>query len=102
MPTKNEILEVIVEVIESYNELTIEPKIQFTSAGRALLFDAQSSLDSLGLVTLILNIEDKLSEKFGLNITLADDKAMSQTNSPFRSTESLTEYIFSTENAAKE
>jgi len=102
VPTKNEILEVIVGVIESYNELTIEPKIQFTSAGHALLFDAKSRLDSLGLVTLILNIEDKLSEKFGLNITLADDRAMSQKNSPFRSTESLTEYIYSIENTVRE
>jgi acyl carrier protein len=60
------------------------------------------TLDSLGLVTLILNIEDKLSEKFGLNITLADDRAMSQKNSPFRSTESLTEYIYSIENTVRE
>jgi acyl carrier protein len=102
VPTKNEILEVIVEVIESFNGLDIEPKIQFTSAGNALLFDPKSSLDSLALVTLVLNIEDKLSEKFGLNITLADDRAMSQKNSPFRTTESLTEYIFSLENAARE
>lgn len=102
MPTKNEILDVIVQTIESYNKLTIEPKIQFTSPGSALLFDPKSSLDSLGLVTLILNIEDNLSEKFGLNITLADDRAMSQKNSPFRSTESLTDYIYNLEITPKE
>ena len=102
MPTKNEILAVIVETIESYNKLTTEPKIEFSSSGSALLFDSKSALDSLGLVTLILNIEDKLSEKFSLNLTLADDRAMSQKNSPFRSTESLTEYIFKLDNAAGE
>jgi acyl carrier protein len=102
VPTKNEILDVIVQTIESYNKLTIEPKIQFTSPGSALLFDPKSSLDSLGLVTLILNIEDNLSEKFGLNITLADDRAMSQKNSPFRSTESLTDYIYNLEITPKE
>lgn len=102
MPTKNEILDVIVQTIESYNKLTTEPKIQFTSTGSALLFDPKSSLDSLGLVTLILNLEDNLSEKCGLNITLADDRAMSQKNSPFRSTESLTEYIYNLQNAPKE
>lgn len=50
-------------------------------------------LDSLGLVNLILEIEQRLEEEHGLTMILADEKAMSQKNSPFRSVGSLTEYV---------
>jgi acyl carrier protein len=52
-----------------------------------------SVIDSLGLVELIVEIEQRLRRDRGANITLADDKAMSQKNSPFRTIGTLANYI---------
>lgn len=58
-----------------------------------ILYGQNGMLDSLELVNLIMAVENKISEEFGINITLADEKAMSQENSPFRTLSSLYNYI---------
>jgi len=52
-------------------------------------------LDSIGLVTLVIDIEQRIEEKFGWALTLANDRAMSQKNSPFRTVQALTDYVVS-------
>ncbi len=59
------------------------------------LVGAESVLDSLGLVTLIVDVEDRLRSDHGVLVTLADDRAMSRTRSPFRTVQSLAEYTSS-------
>ena len=51
-------------------------------------------VDSLGLVTLILDLEQSIQEDWGVSIALADEKAMSRRNSPFLTVESLTQYVW--------
>lgn len=60
------------------------------------LIGQKSVLDSLGLVTLIVDLEDRLQSDYGISVTLADDRAMSRTRSPFLTVQSLAEYINST------
>src|SRR5919109_23019 len=55
---------------------------------------AESLLDSLGLVQLIVDLEQRVEETGGVTITIADDRAMSQRNSPFRTAGTLTDYIY--------
>ncbi len=57
------------------------------------LFGARSSLDSMGLVNLIADIEEHLSEEHQVDITLANQSAMSRTHSPFRRVSSCIDYI---------
>lgn len=52
-----------------------------------------SQLDSLGLVNLIVTTEKKIEEEFGVVITLADERAMSQANNPFETIGTLADYI---------
>jgi acyl carrier protein len=52
-----------------------------------------SLLDSLGLVTLIVDLEQRLEDEYGISLTLADERAMSQKNSPFRTVRSLADYV---------
>ncbi len=59
------------------------------------LLGPQSVLDSLGLVTLIVEVEDRLESAHGVSVTLADDRAMSQTRSPFVTVQALSEYVIS-------
>jgi acyl carrier protein len=57
------------------------------------LFGRYGILDSLGLVHLIVLLEDRLTDLFGVKLTLADDKALSEKRSPFRTVGSLTDYV---------
>lgn len=50
-------------------------------------------LDSVGVVSLIVDIEQKLESEHSVAVTLASDKAMSQKNSPFRTAGVLAEYM---------
>jgi acyl carrier protein len=57
------------------------------------LFGRKAVLDSMGLVTLIVEIEQRLEEDYDVAVVLADDRAMSMKRSPFRSVQSLSDYI---------
>ncbi|MGQ9614000.1 hypothetical protein [Chloroflexus sp.] len=58
-----------------------------------LLFGKGALLDSLALVTMVVDLEQRLEETFSITLTLADDRAMSQRNSPFRSIGTLLDYL---------
>jgi acyl carrier protein len=57
------------------------------------LFGSDSAIDSIGLVSIIVEIESRISEELDISVSLADEKAMSQKNSPFRTIKSLSDYI---------
>ena len=50
-------------------------------------------LDSLALVKLVLAIEDSVEERAGIVVSLADERAVSQTSSPFRTVGTLAAYV---------
>lgn len=50
-------------------------------------------LDSMGLVTLIVEAEQRLEADYDIVVVLADDRAMSQTRSPFLSVGALADYV---------
>jgi len=76
-----------IDEINLMNELNIE-KSKATN-----LYGANSPLDSLGLVNLIVGVEDRVNAKFESGISIADEKAMSQVRSPFKTVETLADYI---------
>jgi hypothetical protein len=57
------------------------------------IFGAGGSLDSLGLVNFLADLEYRLAEKFGRELVLASERAMSRSQSPFRDVSALTDYI---------
>lgn len=57
-----------------------------------VLLGNDAVVDSMGLVNLIVDIEGLLADN-DIEVTLTSEKAMSQRNSPFRTVESLTDYI---------
>jgi acyl carrier protein len=59
----------------------------------AILFGADGVFDSIELVSLIVSIEQALEVEAGLTLVLADERAMSQRKSPFRSVDALVEHI---------
>lgn len=57
------------------------------------LIGRKGVLDSMGLVTLIVDVEQRLEEEHDVVVVIADERAMSQKHSPFRSVGSLAHYI---------
>jgi len=57
------------------------------------LFGGDSPLDSTALVSLVVEVEQQVNDECGTSIVLADDRAMSQKRSPFRSVGSLADYV---------
>jgi hypothetical protein len=45
------------------------------------------------LVSLIVAIEREIEDTFGVAVTLADERALSMKASPFRSIQSLADYV---------
>lgn len=58
-----------------------------------VLFGRSGQLDSLGLVSLIVAVEQNIQVEFGSDVTLADERALSQRNSPFQTIATLAAYI---------
>ncbi|MCC6175778.1 MAG: acyl carrier protein [Chloroflexi bacterium] len=56
------------------------------------LVGRNSPIDSLGLVGVIVGVEQRLQGEHGASVTLADDRAMSQRHSPFRTVGTLADY----------
>lgn len=52
-----------------------------------------SEIDSLTFVSFIVAVEQKISDAFGQKITLANNRAFSQTQNPFETLASLAAYI---------
>lgn len=86
---ENQIKSVIFENIKK-----IKPSIQSSNLSEATsLFGSESELDSLDLINLIISIEKDLSTQLNIEVTLADDQALSQEVSPFTSVRTLVDYI---------
>ena len=85
-------------VLSSLDELLVEisPEDEHpvsASDESTRLIGRSGVLTSLELVTLLVNIEQKLGDDYDVNITIADERAMSQEKSPFRTIGALAEYV---------
>ena len=89
---KEDILKIVLETIDYYNQdLDEESKIKKDL--KAPLYGGKSNLDSLGLVSFIVCLEQDLEEKLNKTFSLADEKAMSRKSSPYESINTLVDLI---------
>jgi acyl carrier protein len=58
-----------------------------------VLFGRGGIFDSLGLVSLIVDVEQQIEDR-GISIILGDERAVSQKRSPFRTVQSLADYAY--------
>ena len=92
MVNKEDIISLIVKVIEELVDEGIIKDIE-SPHSKTQLYGSNSDLDSLNLVTLISEVEERASNLFDKDILLADERAMSMTRSPFRRVDTLADYI---------
>ena len=83
---------VIMNSIEEINR-QLENEHQLEKSTNTVLFGEGGKLDSLGLINLVVAVEQNIEDEFDVTITLADERAMSQEKSPFRTVGTLTDYI---------
>ena len=57
------------------------------------LYGPEGTLDSLAFVNFIVTVEQKIEEKSGVAISLADENVMQDASSRFATIEMLTNYI---------
>jgi len=88
---KPAILELVLNAIEMTNNMREEDR-QIPKSETTELYGANGNLDSMGLVAFLIDIEESLLDE-DIQITLSDERAMSQSKSPFRNVETLINYI---------
>jgi acyl carrier protein len=86
------VVAVILSAVGEFNEGVVADQ-RIPETAEAMLFGRGGKLDSLGLVNLILVVEEHIEKSYGVTLALADERAVSQERSPFRSVHRLAEYI---------
>jgi hypothetical protein len=86
------IKKVVQECIENINE-TLSNKIDLSNLDHVEIYGPNGVIDSIALISLIVDIEYQIEEKFNHSLILANEKSMSQKNSPFSNLNALTSYI---------
>ena len=91
----NNTTKVLQLMLEAFDELKSQNKaIEINKYDdNLILFGAGATIDSLTLVSLIVDLESKISEEFSYDISLTDDRAMTREISPFDTFGSLKSYI---------
>ena len=86
--TREQTIELICQI---YSELapSVDDSLSISESTRVF----GGALDSVNVVSLIIELEQQIAEDYGVEITIADDLAMSQRQSPFRTVGSLADYV---------
>jgi acyl carrier protein len=90
--TDEQVEQMILSALSELNEERPEDE-RFVVGPEVVLFGPGAEIDSLSLVSLIVDVETALNIDFDLPISLTDDRAMTREVSPFDSVRTLQEYI---------
>ena len=91
-PDRAEIEALVFEALETLNtELPSDQQVAINAT--TALFGADATLDSLSLVSVIVDVETGLTLRFEREISLTDDRAMAREVSPFTDVSALVDYI---------
>ena len=91
---KEKIKLIIENAISELNE-EIEYDTLANLTDETVLFGGEDGIDSISLARLISDIELALGDSFKATVILADEKAMSMRQSPYRTVGTLTEFVIS-------
>jgi acyl carrier protein len=90
--TGEQVEEMILAALADVNdELGDDEKVEVSPT--TALFGADAQIDSLSLVSLIVDVETALNVDHDLPVSLTDDRAMAREVSPFSDVQALKDYI---------
>ena len=90
---KNELFKIVENQLNVLNDILPDGQ-KFTVNHDTILFGRGSSIDSMSLVSVIVDLEGYFFDEKGLEISLTDDKAMTREISPFDNVNNLVDYLF--------
>lgn len=90
---KSHILNLVIRAVQEIGHETKNNHL-IKAELKTVLYGVNGNLDSLQLVRLIVDVEERVSSEIGKEIVIADERAMSLKSSPFRNIESLTDYTY--------
>src|ERR1043166_2170326 len=96
---KQELMSLIVKAVREVGEHGAVP-LPSTVDDETPLFGREGFLDSLGLVTLVVAVEQAIEDELGVSVSLADERALSLRKSPYRTVGTLADYADSLIRAA--
>lgn len=91
-PKEKAVLDAIYKALSALNEERGADE-QIPLDPTTCLFGEGSALDSLSLVSVIVDLETLVSDQFGKAISLTDDRAMSRDPVPFTDVTALKAYL---------
>ena len=92
MLTPADIQQIVFQALDGINEERSSDE-RFTVGPDTLLFGADAPLDSLALVSVIVDVEEGVSAAAGRAVMLTDDRAMNRDVSPFTDVQAITAYV---------
>jgi acyl carrier protein len=90
--TRETISNAVIENVKNLVE-TFPQAEQFVVNEDTVLFGLGSQIDSLSLVSVIVDLEMHYSTELDVEFSLTDDRAMTRAISPFDSVKNLVDYI---------
>ena len=89
---KEKILNIVLQQLKEIGEEQ-EIKELINCKANTPIYSRNGTIDSITLVYLVTELEEAIELNYDKIITLVDEKAMSQKISPFRSANSLADYM---------
>jgi acyl carrier protein len=88
----HEVEALVTDALKAIREDLALPQLA-TYSPQTAIYGGSSGLDSMALVSLIADIEERLQQRYGMDWILADERAFSRQRSPFRDVASLSAFI---------
>ena len=91
--TKDFILELIYTIIDEHNKLYSD-ELKMEKSLNTILVGPEGKLDSLGLITFLVDVESIIKKNIDQNICVIDEILFLDENGPYRNVKNLSDYIF--------
>jgi len=89
---REQVLKIIIENVKNLVE-TYPENQRFNVDENTILFGLNSEIDSLSLVSVIVDLETEFYDSFNIEMSLTDDRAMTREVSPYDNISVLANYI---------
>ena len=86
-------LELLNEVVEENLIYAEEQEVQVELTTNTSLIGGEAVITSLNMVSFITDVEAMLNEDWDIAIIIVDERALSRTQSPFQTIETLADFI---------
>ena len=89
---RSRVMEIVISAIDDFNKAH-PPDQQIPMSPETVLFGYEGALDSLGLVNLVMTIEQAVVEHLGAEVSIGSERALSRRASPFRTVGTMAQFV---------